>query len=186
MADDEDGVADAGSRKQAKKRGKQGRRRKPKGKPGSGGRPTGVAAYPRHSVRKALRIPKAVLEQNAGKGCTDREAAKFAGLAFHGPSRVEFSSSLKYGFLERPRAGQLVISDLAKRILRPQNPTDELDGLREAVLNAPTLTDVYTHYRGENVPDEQFFRNALARRGGSDHYRRYAEEDQQRRQDRAR
>jgi hypothetical protein len=125
------------------------------------GRPSGVAAYPRHSVRKALRVPKAILEQNAGKACTDREATKFAGLAYHGPSRVEISSSIKYGFLERPTPGNVAVTDLAKKILRPQNPSDELDGLRQAVLNAPTIADVYKHYRGENVPDEEFFRNAL-------------------------
>lgn len=125
------------------------------------GRPSGIAAYPRHSVRKAVRVPKAILEQNAGKPCTDREATTFAGLAYHGPSRVEISSSIKYGFLDRPTPGNVAVTDLAKRILRPQNPNDELDGLRQAVLNAPTIADVYKHYRGENVPDEDFFRNAL-------------------------
>ena len=34
------------------------------------GRPSGIAAYPRHSVRKALRVPRAILDQNAGKACT--------------------------------------------------------------------------------------------------------------------
>src|SRR5438105_5032112 len=33
------------------------------------------AKYPRHAVRKVLRIPQAILEQNAGKECTPREAA---------------------------------------------------------------------------------------------------------------
>jgi len=125
------------------------------------GRPSGIAAYPRHSVKKALRIPKAILDQNAGKTCTDREAAKFAGLAYHGPSRVEISSSIKYGLLDRPTDGNVAVTDLGKKILRPQNQSDELEGLRQAVLNAPTISDVYKHYRGENVPDEQFFRNAL-------------------------
>jgi len=143
------------------KRKSQTRPRKASSKRIREGRPSGVAAYPRHSVRKALRVPKAVLEQNAGKVCTDREAAKFAGLAYHGPSRVEISSSLKYGFLDRPTGGKVAVTDLGKKILRPQNPNDELDGLRHAVLNAPTIADVYKHYRGENIPDEQFFRNAL-------------------------
>jgi hypothetical protein len=125
------------------------------------GRPSGQAAYPRHSVRKALRVPKAILEQNAGKACSDREAARFAGLAYHGPARVEISSSLKYGLLERPSNGQVAVTDLAKKIVRPQNPNDELEGIRQAILNAPTIADVYKHYRGENIPDEQFFRNAL-------------------------
>lgn len=119
------------------------------------------AAFPRHGSKKALRIPKAILDQNAGKACTDREAVTFAGIAFHGPSRVEVSSAIKYGFLERPKAGSVAVTDLAKRILRPQKPNDELEGLRQAVLNAPTVSDVYKHYRGENVPDDEFFKNAL-------------------------
>jgi len=145
--------------KAPKPRRARGKARKKRGR--EEGRPSGVAAYPRHSVGKALRVPKAILEQNAGKACTDREATKFAGLAYHGPSRVEISSSIKYGFLERPTPGNVAVTDLAKKILRPQNPNDELDGLRQAVLNAPTIADVYKHYRGENVPDEEFFRNAL-------------------------
>ena len=121
----------------------------------------GLAKYPRHSVSKALRIPRAILDQNAGKATTDREALAFAGLSYNGPSRVELSSSSKYGFLERPSEGQVVPTDLAKRVLRPQNPRDELEGLREAVLKAPDISAVYTHYRGENLPDEPFLTNAL-------------------------
>jgi hypothetical protein len=50
---------------------------------------------------------------------------------------------------------------LAKKIIRPQNEQEELAGLREAVLKAPEISDVYSHYRGENLPDTQFFDNAL-------------------------
>jgi hypothetical protein len=122
---------------------------------------SGAAKFPRHSVTKALRIPRAVLEQNAGRPCTDREALKFAGLSFNGPSRVELSSSIKYGLLERIDTGTVGVTELAKKILRPQKPNDAIDGTRQAVLKAPGVSDVYTHYRGENVPDDEFFRNAL-------------------------
>jgi hypothetical protein len=122
----------------------------------------GTAKFPRHSVTKALRVPRAVLEQNAGRPCSDREALKYAGLSFNGPSRVEISSAIKYGLLERPSTGVVGVTDLAKQILRPQKQTDAIDGLRRAVLMAPEVSDVYTHYRGENVPDDEFFRNALA------------------------
>jgi hypothetical protein len=117
--------------------------------------------FPRHSVSKALRIPRAVLEQNAGKACTDREALRYSGLSFSGPTRTELSSSLKYGFLSRVEMGIVSVTDLAKQILRPQKPSDAIGGLREAVLKAPGISDVYTHYRGENVPDDEFFKNAL-------------------------
>lgn len=74
---------------------------------------------------------------------------------------MELSAAIKYGLLERPVAKQVKVTELAKRILRPQSQDDELKGLREAALKAPTITDVYNHYRGENLPDNVFFRNAL-------------------------
>ncbi|HZL19840.1 MAG TPA: hypothetical protein VFG23_19050 [Polyangia bacterium] len=121
----------------------------------------GASDYPRHAVRKALRIPQAILDQNAGKPCTEPESAKYAGVGYHGPYRVELSSSIKYGFLSRPSPGSVELTELAKKVLRPQTQADELEGLRQAVLNAPKLSDVYKHYRGENIPDEPFFGNTL-------------------------
>ena len=120
------------------------------------------AKFPRHSVTKALRIPKAILEQNAGKACTPNEAAKYVGLgSAAGPFSVEISSASKYGFLERPQTGQIQITALAKKILRPQSPNDEVDGYREAVLQAPDISEVYQHYRGENLPDDEFLMNTV-------------------------
>lgn len=156
-------AASAPAPKRAKRKRKKSRRRNTPA-PAAGAnseRSSGAAKYPRHSVSKALRIPRAILEQNAGKPCGDSEALKFAGLSYNGPSRVELSSSIKYGLLHRPATGTVGVTDLAKKILRPQKPNDAVDGLREAVLRAPDIADVYTHYRGENVPDEEFFRNAL-------------------------
>jgi hypothetical protein len=52
----------------------------------------GQSNYPRHSLEKALRIPKAILEQNAGKESTDVEAAKFLGITnIKGPFSVQLS-----------------------------------------------------------------------------------------------
>lgn len=123
---------------------------------------TSAAKSPRHSVEKALRIPKAILDQNAGKECTFKEAAAFLGVKASGPFAVEVSSATKYGFLDRPAEGKIRPSELAKKILRPQDAKDELAGYREAVLKAPQISDVYNHYRGENLPDDKFFTNALA------------------------
>jgi hypothetical protein len=118
--------------------------------------------FPHHSLDKSLRIPKAILDQNAGKECTDAEAAAFVGLSSgRGPFAVEISSCIKYGLLKRPSTGKVEVTDLAKQILRPQSADDEIAGLRLAVSNAPGVSDVYLHYRGEKLPDEKFFDNAL-------------------------
>jgi hypothetical protein len=122
---------------------------------------TGNSPYPRHSIEKALRIPRAILEQNAGKPSSAKEAAAFLGVQAHGPFRLELSSASKYGLLERPEQGKVQPSTLAKQILRPQNPEDAINGYRQAVLRAPIISDVYKHYRGENLPDDQFLRNTV-------------------------
>ena len=120
------------------------------------------AKYPRHSLEKALRIPRAILDQNAGKKCTEEEAAGFIGLGSPiGAFRLEISSGLKFGLLDRPSTGKIAITELVKKILRPQDLNDEIEGLREAVLKAPDISDVYNHYRGENLPDDKFFENTL-------------------------
>lgn len=121
----------------------------------------GRAKFPRHSVSKSLRIAKAILEQNAGKPCTPAEAAAFVGVGKGGPFNVEISSGIKYGFLERPETGSIQPTPLAKKVLRPQSPGDEIDGYREAVLQAPDIAEVYKHYRGENLPDDQFLKNTV-------------------------
>lgn len=150
--------------KQKKARGSGKTRKAKKGpKPKAGTGKSGAnVAYPKHAVLNALRIPKAILEQNAGKECSEKEAASFIGVkSINGPIAVELGSARKYGFVERPSTGRIAITDLAKKILRPQKPSDELDGVRDAVFNAPTLKEVYQHYRGENLPDAQFLDNAL-------------------------
>lgn len=52
-------------------------------------------------------------------------------------------------------------TDLARRIIRPQKSNDEIDGMREAVLKAPVISDVYKHYRGEYLPDRSFLINTV-------------------------
>ncbi len=121
-----------------------------------------VPPYPRHSLDKALRIPKAILEQNAGKECTDQESAKYVGVKYNGgPYSVELNSAIKFGLLERSEPGKVILTDIARKILKPQEKNDQLSGLREAVLKAPVISEIVSHYRGENLPDAVFFDNAL-------------------------
>lgn len=119
-------------------------------------------SYPRHSLEKALRIPKAILDQNAGRECTDEDSATYCGVKFNkGPYLQEITSAIRYNLLERPESGKIALTETARKILKPQSSGDTEDGLRYAAINAPVISDVYSHYRGENLPDDQFFNNAL-------------------------
>jgi hypothetical protein len=132
----------------------------------SGSDSASVAKFPRHTVEQALRIPEKILQQNAGNPATPNEAVLFSGGAkLTGPWRVEISSAKKYGFL-RPDGSHLVVEERARRALVPQNEKDRRDALRDAVLSAPDISEVYKFYRGEALPDQQFLVNALTERFG--------------------
>jgi len=161
MPDDEKPTApDEKSATHPKKSKRPAKRRKARGNRNGKQVSKANVAFPKHSISKCLRIPQAVLEQNAGKDCTYREAAQFAGLGYTGQIGVEISSALKYGLLERTTTGRVQPSDLIRRIARPQKPNDRRDAMREGVAKAPGISDAYKHYRGENLPDLTFLKNA--------------------------
>jgi hypothetical protein len=101
------------------------------------------AKFPRHSVERALRIPKAIYDQNGGNPCTVKEAATFTGAASaSGNFNVEVSSAKKYGYLAS-EGGKLVLQERARKAIAPQSDTDRVTALRDALLAAPELSDVY-------------------------------------------
>lgn len=124
-------------------------------------KPVAVSNFPRNAIDDLLRIPTAIIAQNAGKECTPREAAAFVGVGYGGDFQLEISSAKKYKLLEVPAKGKIVVTALANKIIRPKEQNDEVEGKREAILGAPVIAEVYSHYRGENLPDEQFFDNTL-------------------------
>ena len=161
MPDDNGTTAIELEREQKKVKKQKGRGRKRHKLPGAsttrGG--AGRVAFPKDSLGKCLRIPQGILDQNAGNECTDREASSFAKLGWTGLIGVEISSAIKYGLLERPSPGKVKPTDLARKIIRPQQAKDRIDGLREAVQKAPVIGDFYKRYRGENLPDKEFLVN---------------------------
>jgi len=152
---------EAEAKKAKKGRGRKRRKREKQPAPGNGGTRGGAGrvAFPKDPLAKCLRIPQGVLDQNEGNECKDREAASYAKIGWAGPVGVEISSAIKYGLLERPSPGKIRPTDLARKIIRPQQPKDRLDGLRRAVLQAPVVGDLYKRYRGENLPDKEFLIN---------------------------
>jgi hypothetical protein len=58
-------------------------------------------------------------------------------------------------------AGYIEPTERARKAIRPQKPGDEIDALRAAVLDAPDISEVYKHYRGEYLPEPNFFEHAL-------------------------
>ncbi len=158
MAEEDEQPTTTTASAKGKGKKKKSSKRKKGAKAANGATKRGIPlGYPKHPILKSLRMPQAVLENNAGKECSDREAAKFAGVGWSGQIAVEISSALKYGLFERPSPGKVKPTDITRRIVKPQTPTDKVDAIREALLKAPLISDIYKHYRGENLPDESSF-----------------------------
>ena len=157
--------SEVGTKRPAKKPARKkaaGRKKKTAAKKvAGGGAPGARLKYPKDTVFDRLRIPQAIIEQNAGEACTDREGAGYAKIGWTGDISVEISSALKYGLLERPSPGHIKPTDLTRKVVRPQESTDKLNALRQAVMNAPVISDVYAKYRSENLPDTEFLVNTL-------------------------
>lgn len=157
-------ISATSTKRQAKKRTTARGKKVASRKAAAGGAARGGAArvkYPKHSILDCVRIPQAIIDQNAGEACTDREGASYAKIGWTGEVAVEISSAIKYGLLERPSAGHIKPTELTRKIVRPQDPNDRLTALRQAVMNAPVISDVYTKYRSENLPDNEFLVNTL-------------------------
>ena len=120
--------------------------------------------YPKQDLEQALRIPRLILEQNAGKPCSREEVAAFAGVALTGRFKSEITSCKRYGLLEEDV--ELTVSGRARAILRPQSNQADMSARRDAIRAAPVIGDIYDYYKSENLPDDQFFRNALIERFG--------------------
>jgi hypothetical protein len=71
MASEEETATPAAAKRQAKRKAKKARAKKSNSTTSSGA----TAKFPRHTVEKALRIPKAIIEQNAGRECSEADAA---------------------------------------------------------------------------------------------------------------
>lgn len=164
VLEQEAGAPSTPAKKQTKRKAAARKKKTAAKKFAAGGGARGGAArvkYPKDSILDCIRIPQAIIDQNAGEACTDREGAGYAKIGWTGEITVEISSALKYGLLERPSPGHIKPTDLTRKIFRPQDPGDRLTALRQAVMNAPVIFDVYTKYRSENLPDTEFLVNTL-------------------------
>ena len=45
--------------------------------------------YPKQPISKILRLPQAIIDQNAGKECTPKETAQYLGIGLTGPFHLK-------------------------------------------------------------------------------------------------
>lgn len=119
--------------------------------------------YPIFTLEKALQIPLAIKENNAGNPWAPSQVAKALGLGERS-SQLDFytRSAQLYGLISGTRAAsQIAIERLGREVVYAPDPQSELTSKQRAFLNVEIFSKVVEYYKGSNLPDLKFLSNTL-------------------------
>jgi nucleoside 2-deoxyribosyltransferase len=119
--------------------------------------------FPRRTLETALRIPRALRDQNGGQPWPPAEVAKAIGL---GPKSGNFfyltSASKQYGLTDgTSQTSEISLTELGRRAVYPSSADEERTAIRDAFLSVPAFRRVLEHYGGTNLPEKQYRENTL-------------------------
>lgn len=118
---------------------------------------------PAYDLEEALLIAKALIQEYGGHPAAPLDVAAAMDLTpTSGKFRMLCGSSIAYGLtIGGYNAAQIAPTDLAKRIIEPQEENDELAGKREAVMKPRILREFLSKYSGSPLPREDIGLNVL-------------------------
>lgn len=125
---------------------------------------------PGYSLEQALRIPKAIDDNYAGKPTSPLRVASAMGVQpSSGPFRQLCGSAIAYELTEGGyNAPEIKLTALGKRITRPTVEGDDLVAKREALLKPRVVKEFLTQYNGSPIPKENIAQNVLSEMGVPD------------------
>ena len=118
---------------------------------------------PQVSIKKALRVPSALVEQYAGQPTAPLEVAMAVGVR---PSSSGWRSltgaAIGYGLTDGGcNASTIALTDLGRRAVAPQEEGEDIVALREACLKPLVIGGFLRKYDGSKFPREDIARNVL-------------------------
>ena len=132
------------------------------GKPG--GRASAKARpFPRRTLEQALRVARALRDNNGGQPWAATEVASALGVGAKTGNAFYLTSAAKqYGLTEGTnRSAEIALTDLGKRAVYPASAEDEAAALREAFLKVDSFRNVLEHYGGNSLPEKRYRENTL-------------------------
>lgn len=126
--------------------------------------------YPRRSLEQALRVPRAIRENNAGNEWASKEVA--AALRVGSGSGNFFylsAASRDFGLSVGTRdTATIKLTDLGRQAVYPGSDEEEAEALRTAFLSVDIFRRVLEYYKGNNLPERRFLSNTLQTTFGLD------------------
>ena len=118
---------------------------------------------PHASIEKALRLPRALVEQYAGQPTPPLDLAMAVGVK---PSssgwRSLTGSAIGYGLTAGGyNSSSIGLTDLGRRAVAPQKEGEDIEALREACLKPAVIRRFLEKYDGNKFPRDEIARNVL-------------------------
>lgn len=118
--------------------------------------------YPRRTVEEALKIPRALKEQNGGNAWAPSEVAGAVGLGNSDSFYYMTAAARDFGLTEGTRnSATIQLTDRGRAAVYAPNADAELATLREAFFSIDIFRKVVEYYKGNRLPEERFLANAL-------------------------
>lgn len=114
-------------------------------------------------LEQALRVPRAIAENYAGKPVTPLKLASALNMTpSSGPFRTLCGASIAYGLTEGGyNAQEIALTPLGKRVIKPLEEGDDVAGKREAILKPRVLGEFLNRYNNSPLPRHDIAMNVL-------------------------
>jgi hypothetical protein len=121
--------------------------------------------YPQVELQDAVDLVRTIFGKE-GQNFTPREVvAELLGYSsVNGASEKKMSAITAYGLLDRNSERELRVSDLAMKILHPENEQEEIGALAEAALSPNLFQEIHEKWP-DTLPSDASLRSYLIRRG---------------------
>jgi hypothetical protein len=122
---------------------------------------------PGYSLEQALRVARAIADNYAYKPTRPMHVASAMKMTpTSGPFRGITGASIAYGLTSGgAQGGEIAISPLGMRVVRPTTEGDDVAAKREALLRPKVVGDFLRQYDGAALPSDQIAKNVLLAKG---------------------
>lgn len=121
--------------------------------------------YPQIELEEAINLTKKIFDKEAQNFAPRDVVAELLGYtSVNGASEKKVSAITAYGLLDRNSDRELKVSDLAMRIMHPEDHHEKAQALEEAALSPNLFREIIEKWP-EKLPSDENLRSFLIRRG---------------------
>lgn len=123
--------------------------------------------FPNYSLEEAIRIPRGLWENYAGKGTAPHNVAMALNLSpTSGGWRNLCGAAIAYGLTEGGyNASEITLTDLGRRVVAPVVEGDDIKAMQEAAVKPRILGEFFRHYDRAKFPRDDIAANVLVSKG---------------------